>query len=153
MLAKLRQVLDGNHVPYTPLLHRSAYTAQELAAAEHVPGREHAKVAIIRAKNRLLMAVLPAPQKIDFRELAAVLPEKEARLAGEDEFTGLFPDCEPGAMPPFGNLFGLEVLVDSSLEQDEDIVFQAGSHTESVRMKYADFIRLVRPRVVNFARS
>lgn len=153
MLTNLQRVLDANHVPYAPLVHRGAYTAQELAAAEHVPGREHAKVAIVRAGKRFLMAVLSAPRKIDFRELAAVLPEKEAVLASEDEFTSLFPECEPGAMPPFGNLFGMEVIVDRSLELDEDIVFQAGSHTESVRMKYADFKRLVKPRVAEFARS
>lgn len=151
MLAKLQQVLDAHHVPYTPLVHRSAYTAQELAAAEHVPGREHAKVAIVKAGKRFVMVVLPAPRKIDFRELAAILPEKEARLASEDEFAGLFPGCEPGAMPPFGDLFAMEVIADRSLEQDEDIVFQAGSHNESIRMKYADFKRLVRPRVVDLA--
>lgn len=153
MLAKLQQLLDENHVRYSPLVHRAAYTAQEVAAAEHVPGREHAKVAMIRAGKRLLMTVLPATKRVDLGKLAAVLPEKEARLAAEDEFAALFPECEPGAMPPFGSLFGLPVIVDASLEKDDSIAFQAGSHVESVRMRYADFKRLVKPQVADFVES
>ena len=151
MLAKLCELLDANRVPYSPLVHHAAFTPQEVAAAEHVPGREHAKVAIVKAGKRFVMAVLPAPKKIDFHKLAAVLPEKEARLAAEDEFSGLFSECEPGAMPPFGSLFGLSVIVDASLEKDDSIAFQAGTHVESLRMRYADFKRIAKPQVADFA--
>jgi Ala-tRNA(Pro) deacylase len=150
MLDSLQRLLDSNGVTYDSLKHPAAFTSQEVAAAEHVPGREHAKVTVVRAGNRLLFAVLPAPKKVDFRKLAALVPEKDAHLPAEDEFRNLFTGCEPGAMPPFGNLFGMETIVDPSLEKDERIVFQAGTHDESVRMRYADFKRIVRPRVADF---
>jgi len=150
ILAKLKAFLDANKTPYEALTHRPAYTAQEVAAAQHVPGRELAKVVVAKAGGRFLMVVLPAPRKVDLGKLAQALPEKAASLATEEEFARLFPECDPGAMPPFGNLFGLPVYVDRSLERDERIVFQAGSHTETVRMKYADFARLVQPTTGDF---
>ena len=150
MLSALKELLESNHVAYEPLTHPAAFTSQEVAAAEHVPGREHAKVTIVRSGERLLMTVLPAPKRVDLEKLSALLPEKQARLSSETDFRDQFPGCEPGAMPPFGNLFGMETLVDRSLEADEDIVFQAGTHTESVRMRYEDFKRLVHPRVADF---
>jgi Ala-tRNA(Pro) deacylase len=149
MHAKLKQLLDESRVSYSPIVHRIAYTAQEVAEAEHVPGREHAKVTVIRAGEGFLLAVLPATRKVDLAKLAHVVSAKPIRLADESEFSALFPDCEPGAMPPFGHLFGLPVIVDSELEKDEHIVFQAGSHAESVRMRYADFKRLGNPRVAD----
>jgi Ala-tRNA(Pro) deacylase len=151
MLPTLRELLESSRVSYEPIAHRAAFTAQEVAAAEHVPGHEHAKVTVVKAGKRFLMAVLPAPRRVDFEKLAGLLPEKEAHLPAEAEFRDLFPGCEPGAMPPFGSLFGMEVYADRSLEQDETIVFQAGTHTESVRMRYDDFKRVARPQVADFA--
>ncbi len=150
MLDKLKQLLDQNAVQYRSIVHHTAYTAQEVAAAEHVPGREHAKVTVIKVGQDFAMAVMPAQKKIDFVKLAAVLGEKQIRLAEEKEFSGIFPECEPGAMPPFGHLFGLPVIVDLELEKDENIAFQAGTHVESIRMKYVDFKRLEKPRTADF---
>jgi len=150
ILTKLKEFLDEHAVRYETLTHAPAFTAQEVAAAQHVPGRELAKVVIARAGERFVMAVLPAFRKLDLAKLGASLPEKAVGLATEEEFARLFPQCEPGAMPPFGNLFGLPVYVDASLACDETIVFQAGTHTETVRLRYADFTRLVGPTVGDF---
>jgi len=150
ILTKLREFLDKQAVHYETLTHAPAFTAQEVAAAQHVPGRELAKVVIAKAGERFVMAVLPALNKLDLAKLGAALPEKTAQLASEEEFARLFPQCEPGAMPPFGNLFGLPVYVDTSLSRDETIVFQAGTHTETVRLRYAEFARLVAPTVGDF---
>jgi Ala-tRNA(Pro) deacylase len=151
MIAKLKEFLDTSGVQYQPITHRIAFTAQEVAAAEHVPGREHAKVAIVKVPSGFFMAVLPAPKKVDLVKFAAAVQQKEARLASEEEFERMFPQCETGAMPPFGNLFGLPLIVDRTLEDDANIAFQAGTHTESVRMKYLDFKRLARPQVADIA--
>ncbi len=151
MITKLKEFLDTSGVQYQPIAHRIAFTAQEVAAAEHVPGREHAKVAIVKVPNGFFMAVLPAPKKVDLVKFAAAVQQKEARLASEEEFERMFPQCETGAMPPFGNLFGLPVIVDRTLEDDTNIAFQAGTHTESIRMKYLDFKRLARPQVADIA--
>lgn len=151
MITKLKEFLDTSGVQYQPIAHRIAFTAQEVAAAEHVPGREHAKVAIVKVPKGFFMAVLPAPKKVDLVKFAAAVQQKEARLASEDEFERMFPQCETGAMPPFGNLFGLPVIVDRTLEDDTNIAFQAGTHTESIRMKYLDFKRLARPQVADIA--
>ena len=147
ILAKLKEFLDDKGVAYTVLSHSPAFTAEEVAAAQHVPARELAKVVMVKADDRFLMVVLPAPYKVDLQKL----PERRARLATEAEFARIFPHCEPGAMPPFGNLFGLPVYVDHTLGRREEIVFQAGTHTQTVRMKYADFARLVRPTVDDYA--
>jgi Ala-tRNA(Pro) deacylase len=150
ILTTLSEFLDKQAVRYETLTHAPAFTAQEVAAAQHVPGRELAKVVIAKAGKRFVMAVLPALHKLDLAKLGAALPEKTAQLASEEEFAQLFPQCEPGAMPPFGNLFGLPVYVDTILSRDETIVCQAGTHTETVRLRYADFARLVAPTVGDF---
>lgn len=150
VLNALKRHLDEKRVPFELMTHRLAYTAQEVAAAQHVPGRDLAKVVIAKTGNRFVMAVLPAVRRLDLVKLAAVVPERDARLASEPEFAVLFPQCEPGAMPPFGNLFGLDVYVDASLIHEERIVFQAGTHTDTVRMRYDDFARLVQPTVGDF---
>ncbi len=147
ILTTLKQYLDTEAVPYEVLTHAPAYTAQEVAAAQHVAGRELAKVVIARADGAFVMAVLPAPRRLDLQKLGAALGARDVRLATEPEFAALFPQCDPGAMPPFGNLYGLPVVVDASLAADETVVFQAGTHTETVRMRYDDFVSLVRPRV------
>ncbi len=151
VLRKLQEVLDRQHVPYEVSTHPEVFTAQEIAAALHVPGRELAKVVMIKVGDRFVMAVLPASWRVDLARLRAELGAPDARLATEAEFKGLFPDCDVGAMPPFGNLYGLGVYVDRTLTADESIAFNAGTHYEAVRMKYADFARLVQPKIADFA--
>jgi len=151
IFTRLREFLDRNKVPYKVVEHRQAFTAQEVAEVEHVPGMELAKVVILRSGADFVMAVLPAPYRVDLDRATSALGKKDLRLATEAEFKGLFPQCEPGAMPPFGNLFDLPVYVDQTLTRDEQIVFNAGTHTQTVKMKYADFARLVRPTVASFA--
>jgi Ala-tRNA(Pro) deacylase len=153
ILTKLKEFLDKNNVRYEVTSHTQAFTAQEVAAAEHVPGRLVAKVVMLRGGGDFVMVVLPAPRQVDLHRARAAVGKSDLQLATEDEFAGLFPQCEPGAMPPFGNLYGLPVWVDESLTRDEEIVFNAGTHTETVKMKYADFARLVQPRVTGLASS
>jgi Ala-tRNA(Pro) deacylase len=154
MLApRLKTFLDGNHVPYATLQHPIAFTAQGVAAVTHVHGRELAKTVVIRADGRFVLAVLPAPGRVDLKRFREVVGADLVSLATEVEFQGLFPGCEPGAMPPFGNLYGLPVFVDQKLTLDRTIVFNAGTHSEAIRMEYADFERLVQPKVAAFARG
>jgi Ala-tRNA(Pro) deacylase len=151
ILTKLREFLDQNSVHYEVASHRQAFTAQEVAAAQHVPGKELAKVVMLRAGTEFIMTVLPAPYRVDLDRIKAAIGKPEVMLATEQEFKGLFPQCEPGAEPPFGNLYGLPVYVEQALTRDEQIVFNAGTHTQTVKMKYADFARLVQPTVAAFA--
>ncbi len=151
ILTKLKQYLDENAVQYEVLSHRLAYTAQEVAAAQHVKGREFAKVVMAKAGDGFVMAVLPAMEKLDTGKLARAAGGAQVQLATEQEFERLFPNCDAGAMPPFGNLFGLPVYVDQSLTKDETIVFQAGTHLDTVRMSFDDFARLVAPVVGDLA--
>lgn len=151
VLTKLREFLDRHKVPYEVLTHRQAFTAQEVAQAQHVRGAELAKVVMLRSGAQFLMTVLPAPQLIDLDRARAATEKPDLAFATEQEFQGLFPGCEAGAMPPFGNLYGLPVYVDQMLTRDKDIVFNAGTHTLTVKMKYADFARLVQPKVCSFA--
>jgi Ala-tRNA(Pro) deacylase len=151
--AKLKEYLDNNKVNYDVLGHARTYTAQDTAEAAHVPGKEVAKSVVVKTDDRFVLVVLPAPRKIDLERLKEILDTKEARLAEESEFTSLFPGCEAGAMPPFGNLYGLAVYVDQSLAQDEEIVFNACTHVDAIRMKYKDFERLANPQLASFASS
>ena len=132
--------------------HPQAFTAQEVAGSEHVPGKLFAKVVMVKADGKLAMLALPAPFVVDYGKAKAALHAKEVRLAEEGEFDSAFPDCEVGAMPPFGNLYDLPTYVDRSLAEDETIVFNAGTHTETMSVKYADFARLAKPVVAQFAR-
>lgn len=150
---KLAAYLHSNHVYFETQHHRTAYTAQDVAASEHVPGQFVAKVVIAVADGEMIMLVLPADHRADLTKVSTALGVREVRLAHERDFAGIFPDCELGAMPPFGNLYDLPVYVDQTLTQDPMIVFQAGTHTETMRMTYADFARLVKPTVVDIARS
>lgn len=147
---RLKEYLDENKVRYQVAGHPEVYTAQEIAAALHVPGKELAKVVMIKTGDRFIMTVLPASWRIEFSKLKDVLGTKDLRLATEDEFKDLFPDCEVGAMPPFGNLYGVDVYVDKSLSEDEEIVFQGGNHIESIKMKYKDYASLVKPVIAEF---
>jgi Ala-tRNA(Pro) deacylase len=150
ILAKLKEFLKAQGVGYEVRTHRPAFTAQEVAAAEHVPGREMAKVVIVRDGGETLMAVLPAPHQVDLDRLGKAAGQPGLRLATEQELADLFPGCDPGAMPPFGNLYGIPVWVDESLTGDREIVFNAGNHEQTVRMAYGDFARLVQPKVAFF---
>jgi len=147
---KLKELLDSQGIQYRSISHSTAYTAQEIAASAHVPGREMAKTVIINADGKWAMAVLPANRKVVVQELRDITGAEHVRLATEQEFRGLFPDCETGAMPPFGNLYGMDVYVAPSLAEDDEIVFNAGTHDEVIRMRYEDFERLVRPKVMSF---
>ena len=151
LLSRVKDYLDKQNVPYTHHVHRTAYTAQEVAAEEHIPGKMMAKTVIVKIGNQLVMVVLPASARLDLEALRQLAGNKEVRLASELEFTGAFPDCDVGAMPPFGNLYGVAVYVDSSLALDEEIAFNAGTHQDSIHMKYADFARLVKPSVASLA--
>jgi len=147
-VAKLKAFLDDNQVKYRTISHSPAFTAQEIAASAHVPGRELAKTVMVKIDDKMAMVVLPASQKINLGRLKKACGATEACLASETEFKNLFPDCELGAMPPFGNLYGMDVYAGEALAGDQEITFNAGSHTELMRLAYADFQRLVRPRVV-----
>ena len=151
MLRKLQEYLDQHEIKYQVVTHMGVYTAQEVAQAEHVPGKQVAKVVIVKKENGTpVMLVLPASHKVDFGLLRKVLGTRVA-LEQEREFRELFPGCETGAEPPFGNLFQLDTLVDTALTEDEEIVFNAGSHWQTLRMRYDDYVRLVHPRVATFA--
>jgi Ala-tRNA(Pro) deacylase len=149
-LARLEAFLRDNKVPFQIQHHPVAYTAQQLAASEHIPGRMVAKSVIAFLDGQMAMLVLPGPRKVDFARAEALLGAKEARLAHELEFAARFPDCDVGAMPPFGNMYGLPVYVDKSLAADERIVFAAGTHTDTVTMTFTDFVSLAQPTVVDF---
>lgn len=147
---RLTEFLDENQIRYVTLDHSKAYTAQEAAAAAHVSGNELAKPVMVKLDGEMAMAVLPASLQVDFDALAREAGAERAELASEDEFEELFPESELGAMPPFGNLYELPVYADHSLEEDEEIFFSAGSHSQLVRMSYQDYKRLVKPRIGSF---
>lgn len=150
---RLEQYLREHGAEYQIQHHRMAYTSGEIAATEHIPGKMVAKSVIGFADGKMVMLVLPSTYIVDERKVAGAIDAAGFRLASEEDFVSTFPDCEVGAMPPFGNLYGLPVYVDSSLAADETIVFAVGLYTESMSIRYADFARLVRPAMVDFARN
>jgi Ala-tRNA(Pro) deacylase len=150
-LRKLKEYLDGNKIKYVTISHSSAFTAQEIAASAHIPGKKLAKTVLIKVDGKMAMAVLPASDKVDFDLLKETIGNENIRLAYEQEFMDKFPDCEIGAMPPFGNLYGIEVYVAKSLTEDEEIAFNACSHSELIRMSYNDFEKLVNPKILDFS--
>ena len=149
--AKLKEYLDGQRVKYVTIQHSPAYTAQEIAASAHVRGTELAKTVMVTIDGRLAMAVLPASRKVDVNRLGEVSGSAGVQIAAEQDFRNAFPECELGAMPPFGNLYGMAVYVDDRLAEDEEIAFNAGSHTELIRLAYRDFARLVKPTVARIS--
>jgi len=151
VLKTLKDYFEKNRVRYEVGYHERVYTSQEIAAAMHVPGRELVKVVMVKADGKMVMLVLPASYRIETKKLKKVLQCKKLQIAKERDFEELFPDCEVGAMPPFGNLYHLEVWVDQVLTEDEMIVFRAGSHVETLKIKYSDYSRLVNPRVGDFS--
>ena len=148
---RLKEYLEMTGKPYQIHSHVETFTAQGLAAVEHVPGQEVVKVVVLTGGERYFMAALPAPRKVDLVRFAVVVKVPNVRLATELEFQNLFPGCETGGMPPFGNLYGLDVFLDQALMDDAEIVFQACTHRESIRMKMADYLDLVRPKVADFS--
>jgi len=152
MLAKsLKDYLDGRKVKYVTTTHSPAYTAQEVAHLAHIPGNGLAKTVMVIIDGALAMAVLPANRRVQVQELREVTGCDDVRLAHEGEFKDVFPDCEIGAMPPFGNLYDMSVYISPELADGRDIVFNAGSHTELVRMAWRDYATLVQPQVAQFA--
>jgi len=147
----LQEFLDDHHVKYEIITHSPAYSAQEIAASTHIPGKEFAKPVIVRLDGKMIMAVLPACNLVDFDRLKKVAGAGHAELAHEEEFQNLFPECEVGAIPPFGNLYGLEAFVDETLIEDQEIAFSAGSHRELLRMASKDFEGIVKPKVAGFS--
>jgi Ala-tRNA(Pro) deacylase len=149
--SRVKEFLDTNHVNYSTISHPTSYTAQGTAATAHVSGNELAKTIIVNVDGQLAMAVLPASAQLDLVAFKKLTDVRSASLASELEFDEKFPDCDLGAMPPFGNLYNIPVYVDERLSQDKEIAFNAGSHNELVLMKYEDFERLVSPTVGSFA--
>lgn len=145
--------LDKNHVKYVTIRHSIAYTAQQVAESAHIPGNELAKTVMVKLDGRMAMAVLRGPDKVDLDLLRGAAGAGKAELASEEEFQGLFPKMDLGAMPPFGNLYDMPVYVETSLARDEKIAFNAGSHSELIQLAYEDFSRLVKPKVANFTLS
>lgn len=148
---KLKEYLDEHNIRYVTIHHSQAFTAQQIAASAHIRGKELAKTVIVNVEGKMAMCVLPSSYMVDLSLLKGIIGSSDVRIASEQEFKNLFPDCEVGAMPPFGNLFGMEVYVAGALCEDKEIVFNAGSHTELIRMAYTDFERLVKPKVWGFA--
>ena len=151
IVKKLKDFLDEHGIEYISITHSKAFTAQKIAASTHIPGKEIAKTVMVKIDGKMAMAVLPASYLVDFELLKSALGAKKVNLAQEKEFTSIFPNCEVGAMPPFGNLWNLGVFVAESLEENEEIAFNAGSHTELIKMAFHDFKRLVNPVVIKYS--
>ncbi len=148
---KMKEFLDENGIKYVTFQHSPAYTAQEIAQSAHVPGKNLAKIVMLKVDDEMAMAVVPASHQVNLESLKDAANANMVELANEQEFKGMFPDCETGAMPPFGNLYNMNVFVSKALAEDEAIAFNAGTHTELVGLAYQDFERLVQPKLGNFS--
>lgn len=147
-LKKLINYLDDHGKKYVVVKHSPAFTAQEVAASAHIPGKEMIKTVMVKVDGDMKMVVLPSTHDVDFDAIKSSLGADDVELATESEFEDMFPDCEVGAMPPFGNFYDLETLVAEVLTEDEEIAFNAGTHKELVKMNYADFEELVDPKIL-----
>ena len=145
---RLQEFLDSHNVKYVTISHSMAFTAIDIAKSAHVPTKEMAKIVVIKLAGGYGMVVLPASYRVDLEILKEAFKTEDVELAGENEFSRLFPDCEVGAMPPFGNLYDMDVYLAEPLTENEDIAFNAGSHSEILKMAYSDFERLVKPKLV-----
>ena len=150
-IKRLKKFLKEHKVKFDSIKHSPAYTAQEIAAAAHVPGKALAKTVMVKVEGKMAMCVLPASYKVDFAELKRAAGVKDCELATEKEFQEYFPESELGAMPPFGNLYDMDTYVAESLRENEEIAFNAGSHSELIKMDYATYEKLVQPKVVKFS--
>lgn len=148
---KLTDFLDENNIKYVSMVHSRAYTAQELAAVLHVPGKLFAKSVILNADGKYVMVVLPATHKVDLEKFKNFVGAKDVSLASEDEFINLFPGCELGAMPPFGNLYDLPTYLDRALTENDELYFNATTHSEVMKMSFADYKRLANPQIGDFS--
>ena len=148
---QLKEFLDSHKVKYVTMTHSAAYTALEIASLAHIHGDEFAKTVIAKIDGTLVMAVLPASYHVDLSLLKAAAKGKKIALASETDFRDRFPGCETGAMPPFGQLYGMPVFVDESLTRDKEIAFNAGTHHELIRLSYEDFARLAQAKVAKFS--
>jgi Ala-tRNA(Pro) deacylase len=151
VLDRLTDYLDAHKLKYVLIQHSPAYTAREVAVSAHIPLREVAKTVVLTIDEKHILAVLPATEMVDLNLLRKALGTIAVRLTSESEFNALFPDCEVGAMPPFGNLFKMDVIVSESLAEEEEIAFNSGSHRDLIKMSYKDFERLVHPKVLPFS--
>ena len=145
---RLQEFLDSHNVKYVTISHSMAFTAIDIAKSAHVPTKEMAKIVVIKLAGGYGMVVLPASYRVDLEILKEAFKTEDVELAGENEFSRLFPDCEVGAMPPFDNLYDMDVYLAEPLTENEDIAFNAGSHSEILKMAYSDFERLVKPKLV-----
>lgn len=150
-LAKLTEYLDSHGIKYVVMKHSEAFTAQEVAASAHIPGKDMAKTVMVNIDGEMNMVVLPSTHQVGLDLLKEALGTQNVELATEEEFQNRFPDCEPGAMPPFGNLYDMNTFVAQALREDEEIAFNAGNHREVVKMGYTDYEALVQPTVTNLA--
>ncbi|MBN1857908.1 YbaK/EbsC family protein [Candidatus Bipolaricaulota bacterium] len=148
---KLKAFLDEHEARYVVIQHSPGYSAQEVAAYAHIPGKELAKTVMVKLDGKMAMAVVPASHRVDLDRLREAAGASEITLSSEAEFRGLFPNCDLGAMPPFGNLWSMPVYVSAALAEDLEIAFSAGSHSEVVRLSYEDYGRLVEPTVASFS--
>jgi len=148
---KLKDFLDKEEVEYVSIQHSQAFTMSKIAHSAHISGKQLAKTVMIKVDGKMAMAVLPSNEHVELEQLAELTGVGSIALATEKEFKELFPGCEAGAMPPFGNLYGMDVFVSPHLQKQELIAFNAGSHTELVQLAYRDFERLVQPKVLDFA--
>jgi len=151
-IQKLKRFLDDNGIKFVSMQHSAAYTAQEVAALAHIPGEELAKTVMVKIDGKMAMAVVPASHQVDFDRLRDVAGAEQVELATESEFKGFFPACDVGAMPPFGNLYDLPVYCSNALSEDLEIAFSAGSHSELIRLAYADYEQLVQPEIASFSK-
>lgn len=150
---KVKEFLDEKRIPYSVMFHKEAFTAQEVAATEHISGYKFAKVVILKSGKKYFMAVVPAPYYVDLKKFQKKLGLKELTLASEDELDKLFPDCDTGAEPPFGNLYNLPVYIDPSIAKNEEIVFNAGYHNETITIKTKDYLKYVKPEKFSFKKK
>ena len=148
---KLKEFLDKNKIKYISIKHSPAFTSQEVAQSVHISGKNFAKTVIIKIDNKIAMAVLPAKHLVDIDKLKEITGAEYITFASEQEFENLFPGCEVGAMPPFGNLYNMEVYVAGALTKDDEFAFNAGTHTEVIKLSFTDFERLVKPKIVQLS--
>ncbi len=150
---KLKDYLDNLKVKYVTINHALAYTSQQIASISHIRGKELAKTVMVKIDGKMAMVVLPASYKVDLELVKRAARAKIVALANESEFTEMFPECDAGAMPPFGNLYNMDVYVEEKLTEDAEIAFNAGSHLELIKLAYKDFERLVKPRIGKYTTS
>ncbi|MDH3691337.1 MAG: YbaK/EbsC family protein [Gammaproteobacteria bacterium] len=150
---RLKEFLDSHHIHYESVPHPTAYTAQRTAESAHIRGKELAKTVMVKIDEKMAMAVVPASYRVDLDLLKQATGAKSVELATEKQFQDMFPECEVGAMPPFGNLYDMEVFASPRLMEDEEIAFNAGSHTELIRLSYKDYAELVSPAIVKLSPS